>query len=68
MGVKYTQREDYEGFSHKSGEIFRLACCDCGLVHDMVLVINDDEIGIAAARNARATAQRRRHNKYVITK
>lgn len=43
------------------GKVFRLACCDCGLVHDFVLVPEGDLIGIAAKRNNRATAQRRRH-------
>jgi hypothetical protein len=68
MRSKFTQRKDYEGFSHKSGEIFRLVCCDCGLTHDMVTVINGDEVGISAVRNNRATAQLRRHRKFTVTK
>ena len=58
--VKYTQRLSGEGFSVPSGEVYRLACCDCGLVHDFVFVSEDGKpIGIAAKRNNRATAQRR---------
>ncbi len=58
---KYIQRIDGEGWEQKSGEIFRLACCDCGLIHDMVLYHpKGGNIGIAAERNNRATGQRRR--------
>lgn len=58
---KYVQRLDGEGFTINSGELTRIACCDCGLVHDMVLVSEDGKpIGVAAKRNNRATAQRRR--------
>lgn len=59
--TKFTQRRDGEGFAVPSGAVFRLACCDCGLVHDVVLVSEDNKpVGIAAARNHRATRQRRR--------
>lgn len=60
--MKYKQRKDCEGFEVPSGTIYRIACCDCGLVHDFVFVSQDGKpIGIAAKRNNRATAQRRRH-------
>jgi hypothetical protein len=60
--ARYVQRRDGEGFEILSGEIYRLACCDCGLVHDVVIVSQDAKpVGIAARRNNRATAQRRRH-------
>jgi hypothetical protein len=59
--MKYTHRNDGEGFSVPSGAVYRLACCDCGLVHDMVFVSADGKpIGVAAKRNNRATAGRRR--------
>lgn len=62
--MKYVQRKDGEGFEVPSGEVYRLACCDCGLVHDIVLVSEDGKsIGFAARRNNRATAQRRRRRK-----
>ncbi len=61
MGMKYTQRYDGEGWAVKSGKVHRMACCDCGLVHDVVMVHeNGGDIGIAVKRNNRATAQRRR--------
>jgi hypothetical protein len=60
--ARYTQRVDNEGFEVPSGQIYRLACCDCGLTHDFVFVSeNNTPIGIAARRNNRATAQRRLH-------
>ena len=58
--------KDGEGIAFKAGEIFRLACCDCGLVHDMVLVIAEeepDQVGLALRRNNRATAAMRRKNR-----
>jgi hypothetical protein len=59
--AKYKQRIDNEGFDIPSGEVYRMACCDCDLVHDMVFVSGDGQpIGVAARRNNRATAQRRR--------
>ena len=61
---KYVQRIDGEGFAVPSGEVYRIACCDCGLIHDFVFVSDDGKpIGIAAKRNNRATAQRRKNMK-----
>lgn len=59
--TRYKHRADGEGFTVPSGEVYRIACCDCGLVHDFVFVSEDGTpVGIAAKRNERATAQRRR--------
>lgn len=59
--ARYKQRFDGEGFTVPVGEVYRLACCDCGLVHDMVFISEDMKpIGVATRRNNRATAQRRR--------
>lgn len=59
--MKYEQLVDGVGTTLPSGKIVRFACCDCGLVHDMVVVSNDRKpIGFAVRRNARATAGRRR--------
>ena len=58
--TKYIQRRDGEGFELPIGKIYRLACCDCNLVHDVVFVVEDGKLGMAASRNNRATAQRRR--------
>lgn len=59
--ARYIQRFDGEGFEIPSGTIYRLSCCDCGLVHDIVIVSHDRKpVGFAAKRNNRSTAQRRR--------
>lgn len=64
--VKYVQRYDEEGFEVPSGELHRIACCDCGLVHDFVFISEDGKpIGIAARRNNRSTSQRRRKKQSV---
>jgi hypothetical protein len=57
----YPVIEDGKGFEVESGEIMRLACCDCGLIHDIAFAIEENgKIGVALKRNNRATAQRRR--------
>ena len=59
---KYIKLKDYEGFELGEGEIFRFACCDCGLVHDMTVADEDNKKhGLALRRNNRATAQLRSH-------
>ena len=43
-------------------ETLEIACCDCGLVHYIqVIVINDEEVAVAFKKNKRATAQLRRY-------
>ena len=60
--MKYIQREDYDGFEVEGEGLHRISCCDCGLVHDMAVAIEDNgKIGLAFKRNNRATAQIRRY-------
>jgi len=42
---------------------YKMACCDCGLVHNIDFRIYRGKIQMRARRNNRATAQIRRHNK-----
>ncbi len=42
--------------------ILRLACCDCGLVHEIGLAIEGEEVGIAFLSKRRNTAQLRRNH------
>jgi hypothetical protein len=60
--VKYIQRWDGKPFTVKSQQLTRWACCDCGLVHDIVFATEKagEPIGVAARVNKRATAARRR--------
>jgi hypothetical protein len=61
---RYAQLVDGVGISMPTNTKFRFACCDCGLVHDMVVAVPGRKIfGFAVRRNARATAMRRRKAK-----
>ena len=60
MKAKYSQRFDGEGFEVPLNEVYRLRCCDCALVHDVVFVYKHGKLGMAVRRNNRATAQSRR--------
>jgi len=42
---------------------YKMACCDCGLVHIMDFRIYDGRIQFRAYRNNRSTAMLRRHRK-----
>jgi len=57
---RYPVIGDGDAIAIKPGEILKLACCDCGLVHNLGFAYEDGEIGIAFERNKRATGQRRR--------
>jgi len=62
--IKFTQRYDGEGFTQPTKAIVHWACCDCGLVHDIVFAAgNKRKIAVAVRRNKRATANKRRSNK-----
>jgi hypothetical protein len=63
MKSKISQRHDFEPFKIPLGEKYRLFCCDCGLVHDVVFILHEDELWMTAARNSRSTGQRRRQLK-----
>lgn len=69
--IAYTQRTDNEGFEVPNGEIYKLACCDCGLVHQIVIVApglkKGTPLGMAAKRDNRATAARRRRRAHTVT-
>ena len=42
---------------------YKMACCDCGLVHTMNFRIHKGRVQFQAQRNVRSTAQKRRHMK-----
>ena len=58
----YTQIVDGVGLEIPNGARFRLACCDCGLVHDVVVVTEagTEELGLAMRLNKRSTTMRRK--------
>lgn len=63
MRLKYVQRKDGEGFTIPNKTPYKLACCDCGLVHQIAIAApglrKGVKIGFAAKRDNRATAARR---------
>jgi len=60
--TKYPNRQDGEGFEVPLGEVYRLACCDCGLIHDVVFVYEKGVLVMTCTRNNRATAQKRKNS------
>lgn len=61
MRTKYQTLVDGEDVYLRSSQVFKFACCDCGLVHDIALVARrGGHINMALRRNKRATAARRR--------
>lgn len=62
MGTKTIQLYDGDGFEiPASGGIIKFACCDCGLVHNFALAVEENgKIGFVQERNNRSTGQRRR--------
>lgn len=67
MKSKITQRHDYEPFEIPIGEKYRLFCCDCGLVHDVVFILEEGKLYMTAVRNNKSTGQRRRQLKEMNT-
>lgn len=64
--MKYLQLDSDEWFqpTHKD---FKMACCDCQLVHDMKFRWKDGHFQFKATRNERATAAMRRHKRRKTT-
>ena len=57
---EYTQDGVWE---YPTQEGFKLACCDCGLVHTIDFRVVDGEVEFMIERDNRATGQIRRHMK-----
>ncbi|MBC9176783.1 hypothetical protein [Pseudoroseomonas ludipueritiae] len=57
--AEFVQRYDGKPWSVRSSTIWPMACCDCGLVHRVVLTARGAWIGIAVERDEELTAQRR---------
>lgn len=65
MSEKYEEPEDGTWFAvHKRGH--RIACCDCGLVHDYDFRVVDGQIQARARRHKRATVAMRRGMKRTV--
>jgi hypothetical protein len=56
----FQQLHDCEGIELESNKPFNFACCDCGLVHRVVIVSEDGKpVGFAIERDPAATEARR---------
>lgn len=63
---RYSKIIDGVGFAMRSAQKFKLACCDCGLVHNVVIVARrGGHFGMAMERNKRATSALRSRNKHI---
>lgn len=60
--LRYIQTRDGDTFYIPARKKYTMACCDCGLVHNMVFVPtpNGRRIGVAVEIDQRRTAGRRR--------
>lgn len=62
--MKYLPQQDDEWVIMQDPSKYKIACCDCGLVHVFEFAVTDDDrLMFRAARDNRATAQRRRNKK-----
>ena len=72
MTTKYPRRKELvDGEERELQGTMRIACCDCGLVHDYEFYRHADNpdgpIYFTVHRNNKATAQTRRRRKIKIT-
>ncbi len=61
----YTQIHDGDWITPHHRD-YRLACCDCGLTHDVQFRIVRGSVQFRASRNNRATSAARRAKRIVI--
>lgn len=45
---------------------YKLACCDCGLVHEIDFRAENGKVKFRVRRNNRSTAMKRRHMGWVV--
>lgn len=61
--TSYPIRQDGE-WMRVENRRHRIACCDCGLIHDFEFRVRKRKVEFRVYRNNRATAQRRRYLKH----
>lgn len=62
--MRYTQAISGDWIQPKDG--YRVACCDCGLVHNFNFRIKNGKVQIQPIVNTRATAAKRRNPRFKI--
>lgn len=63
-GAMIVKKYKCSDFKKKVG-IHKISCCDCGLVHELIIENGRSELTFHVTRNERATAQKRRNTKYM---
>jgi hypothetical protein len=58
---KYKQFQDHQEIEVAPGVGLNFACCDCGLVHDLQVRLENGKIFVSFTRDNRKTAALRRH-------
>src|SRR5512139_3226592 len=57
---KYKQFHDHKEIEVQPGVGLNFACCDCALVHDLQIRLEDGKVFVSFTRDNRATGQLRR--------
>ena len=60
--AKFVGEDGWSRWVQPVEEGYKMACCDCGLVHTMDFRVEDGRAQFRARRNNRSTALMRRHN------
>lgn len=61
--MRYVQIYNDQWFIPKQ-PVWKMGCCDCGLVHDVYFKIVGEEVHMMVVRNNRSTAAHRRNRKF----
>ncbi len=66
MVSKYRElRDDEETVVDTKTDVFKVACCDCGVVHYISITVRtEDVVGVKFNRDKRATGQVRRQGSF----
>jgi len=57
--MKVIQRYDYKPFEIPLGKKYGLVCCDCGLLHDVVFLMEKKKLYMTAVRRKKIKLEER---------
>lgn len=68
MRIKYSKEEidkkGWTGWIYPNMRIYRLGCCDCGLIHDLKFKVEGNRVKFKAKVNLISTNNRRRRKQW----
>ena len=65
MSKKYITLNNGDSFEIERGGVINMGCCDCGLVHNILVAIKgNNNVRLTIFRDNRRTGQKRRFNKF----